>query len=80
VPSQKLHADAFKVISVDIDTRYPQISAIYLKIYDIPVTSGDIQGYPRPVDILGRNCRHQLVSISIGRVVLTCVLVLRPDS
>lgn len=70
MPSQKLHADAFKVVSVDIVTRYPRISAIYLNFFDILVTSGSIQGYPRPVDILGRNCRHQLMSISIGRVVL----------
>ena len=50
---KKLHVGAFKVISVDIVARYLRISAIYLKIYDILSTSGRIQGYPRPVDILG---------------------------
>jgi hypothetical protein len=56
------------VISADIVATYLRISAVYLKFYDILVASGHIQGYPRLVDILGWNHRHQLMSISIGRV------------
>ena len=48
---------------------YQRISDIYLKIYDILIASEGIQEYCCPVNILRWNYRHQLMPISIGRVV-----------
>ena len=58
------------MIQVDIVAVYLQISDFYLKFSDILVIPGRIQGCPRLVDILGRNRGHQLMSVSIGRVVV----------